>query len=526
MVGSAAPAGAGAATAVAPKPASAPKPAASRPPATAAAPATASSATEQTLTFGRFGTISLYHRTPHPPHVVLFVSGDGGWNQGVVDMARELAAMDALVVGVNITHYLRELEAASDKCSYPASDFEALSQFVQKELDYPRYVTPVLVGYSSGATLVYAILVQAPATTFRGAISLGFCPDLPLVKPFCPGSGLTWGPGPRGKGYSFNPAKHLETPWIALQGLIDQVCDPGQTEAFVGKTPGAEIVKLPKVGHGYAVPRNWLPQFKASFLKVLAAPTADPTRVAPETAAEGAPPAPGQAEAPASAPEPAEQPVPGAPAAEPSADADFAELPLIEVPATGPPRDAIAVHLTGDGGWGVTDKGLSRELAAAGVPVVGWNSLQYYWKRRSPDEAADDLTRILRHYLTAWNKQQAVLIGYSFGADVLPFLVNRLPPDLHERVPLIVLLGPSERASFEFHIGSWLGRDDKTARPVAPEIEKISGVKIYCFHGEGDKDAICASLDPARVTSVVTGGGHRIGGNYEGIAQEIIKALP
>jgi type IV secretory pathway VirJ component len=194
-------------------------------------------AAEETLQFGRFGTLTLYHPSAQPSAVVLFVSGDGGWNQGVVEMARELATLDALVVGIDISHYLKQLGAAADKCSYPAADFEALSQFIQNKLNFPHYLTPVLVGYSSGATLVYATLVQAPTNTFLGAISLGFCPDLLLSKPLCKGSGLAWQAGPQGKGYSFLPAKDLPMPWIAFQGTIDQVCDPaasheGAVDAF------------------------------------------------------------------------------------------------------------------------------------------------------------------------------------------------------------------------------------------------------------------------------------------------------
>ena len=32
---------------------------------------------------------------------------------------------------------------------------------------FPKYITPILVGYSSGATLAYATLVQAPVGTFQ-----------------------------------------------------------------------------------------------------------------------------------------------------------------------------------------------------------------------------------------------------------------------------------------------------------------------------------------------------------------------
>ena len=39
---------------------------------------------------------------------------------------------------------------------------------------------------------------------------MGFCPDLPLTKPFCKGSGLEWTAGPKGKGFNFLPARTLE----------------------------------------------------------------------------------------------------------------------------------------------------------------------------------------------------------------------------------------------------------------------------------------------------------------------------
>ena len=69
----------------------------------------------ESLVFGRFGSVALYRDSPHPSRRVLFISGDGGWNLGVVDMARALASLDSLVVGVDITHYLKELAASEVK---------------------------------------------------------------------------------------------------------------------------------------------------------------------------------------------------------------------------------------------------------------------------------------------------------------------------------------------------------------------------------------------------------------------------
>ncbi|OGP82123.1 MAG: hypothetical protein A2Y95_01725 [Deltaproteobacteria bacterium RBG_13_65_10] len=444
-----------------------------------------SRATEETLTFSRFGTITLYRPTPHPAHVVLFVSGDGGWNKGVVDMARELARLDALVVGIDIRHYLHALAAAREECSYPAADFEALSQYLQKKLDFPSYTPPVLVGYSSGATLVYATLVQAPPNTFLGAISLGFCPDLLITKPFCKGNALAWKAGPRGKGVIFLPAKKLESPWIAFQGTIDQVCDPASTESYVKKVSHAKLVVLPKVGHGFSVPRNWLPQFKTAFLEVTSSP--QPSRAGEK--------------------------------------GDLAGLPLVVIRPKGTSEDPdlLAVILSGDGGWASIDRELGKVLAGEGFPVVGLNSLQYFWKQRDPDGASRDLERILRHYLAVWNKKKAILIGYSRGADVLPFMANRLPEDLLDQVSVIALLGPERSVQFKFHVTDWLGGGGgKNALPTLPEVQKLRGKKILCFYGIKEKDSLCPALDKDLAKSYGMPGAHHLGGKYGELAKIIL----
>jgi type IV secretory pathway VirJ component len=439
----------------------------------------------ETLQFGRFGTVNLYRKSPHPSRVVLFVSGDGGWNLGVVDMAKALCTLDALVVGIDIIHYIKELESSGERCSYPASDFEMLSKFVQKKLNFSHYVLPVLVGYSSGATLVYGALVQAPPNTFRGAISLGFCPDLFLTKPLCRGNGLEWKPGPKGKGYSFLPAKELQSPWIGFQGTIDQVCDPVSTEAYVKQVKGGEIVLLPKVGHGFSVQRNWMPQFRNTFLRLV---EQQKKLSSPDTG-------------------------------------ELKDLPLVEVRGREDAgTEVFAVIVSGDGGWAGLDRELAAVLSAKGLSVVGLNSLQYFWTRRTPEGAAKDLERILKHYSAAWNKKKVILIGYSLGADVLPFMANRLPYEMRNQVHLIALLGPGRRVDFEFHLTDWVGGSSGSgALPILPEAEKLRGIKLLCFCGEEEKDTLCRELDPGLAKVIVLSGGHHFGGNYAAIAEAILK---
>jgi type IV secretory pathway VirJ component len=418
---------------------------------------------------------------------VLFISGDGGWNLGVVDMARELAGLNALVVGVDIRHYLRSLETSQEKCVYPAGDFEALGQFVQKKLGYRQFHRPVLVGYSSGATLAYATLVQGPPGTFAGAVSLGFCPDLMLRKTMCKGNGLSLKTDPK-LGQIFDPASRLADPWVALHGDQDQDCSPDAAAAFVGKVAGASLVSLPKVGHGFSVPRNWMPQFKAAF-----------TRFA--------------------------RPMPNASADKETgpATARLDDLPLVEVAAS-QPGDTLAILLTGDGGWAGLDKELSATLASRGIPVIGWDSLRYYWTPRTPDAAARDLARILAHYQTALKRNKFILIGYSFGADVLPFLARRLPGEMKTHIERVVLLGPSTHAHFEFKFTDWLGGADE-GPDVLSEVAQLTGTPLLCLHGSDDaRDSLCARLGAGMGSSIALPGGHHFDGDYAGLARLILES--
>ncbi|HEY0720867.1 MAG TPA: AcvB/VirJ family lysyl-phosphatidylglycerol hydrolase [Gammaproteobacteria bacterium] len=445
--------------------------------------------TEATLAVPRFGTVHLYQPATAPKHVALFISGDGGWNLGVVGMARALTELQTLVVGIDINHYLQSLARSNSRCDYAAADFEALSQQVQQKLGLPDYEKPVLVGYSSGATLAYAVAVEAPPGTFRGALSLGFTSDLPLQRPLCAGNGLRHVPLAKGVGINFLPAPELQTPWLVLQGDIDQVAYPRQTQAFAAQIPAARVIVLPKVGHGFSVERHWRPQFREAFLQLA------------EQGGEQAP----------------------------SPDNPLHELPLVEVPAAAqaPASDLLAILLTGDGGWAGLDRGMAGEFARAGVPVVGLNSLRYFWKPRDATTTASDVARIARHYLAAWHKQRLLLIGYSFGANVLPFVVERLPVDLRQRVALVALLGPEPNATFEFHLSEWMGGlFAHDGEPILPVLERLHGVPpMLCIHGSEEAHSLCRGLDAALATSIELKGAHHFDGDFAGLARLILHAL-
>jgi type IV secretory pathway VirJ component len=442
----------------------------------------------QTMTFGPFGQVAIYKSAPEPSNFLIFISGDGGWNLGVVDMAKELSTLDATVVGVDITHYLRVAQTAPGASFYAASDFQNLAQAVQKRLGFTRYHRPILAGFSSGATLVYGVLGQSPAGIFSGGLGLGFCPDLKTQKPLSKGSGLSAVADPK-LGFIYQPMT-LKAPFLALQGGQDETCLPAATNAFATQTSGMAVINLPKVGHGFSVPANWMPQLRTAFSRLAADTTPAQARLAS-----------------------------GAPATSISISAAL-DLPLTIVPATGPARQTFAVMFSGDGGWSGLDQEMADGLARRGIPVVGWNSLSYFWTKRTPEEAASALNTVIEHYATAWSRPQVTLVGYSFGADPLPFLVNRLPPATRAKVRLVTLMGPEGTAEFEFQPGDWLGVSGASL-PTKPEIARMIGVKLLCVYGADETDSLCPTLPRAEAEALTMPGGHHFSGKYDDIAAAV-----
>ena len=213
--------------------------------------------------------------------------------------------------------------------------------------------------------------------------------------------------------------------------------------------------------------------------------------------------------------------VPQAELAAPPAQLDG--LPVIEVPVAQAGK-RFAVLLSGDGGWAGIDKSLGAALAAQGVPVAGFDSLRYFWGPRTPEELAADLDRIIRYYAAHWSRSEVLLVGYSQGADVLPFALNRLPAATRAKVRLTALLGPGQKASFEFHLTNWIGPSGD--RPIAPEALKLSAASTLCIYGAAEKDSLCPELAPEHARAVALTGGHHFGGDYAALAALIVDAIP
>jgi type IV secretory pathway VirJ component len=208
-----------------------------------------------------------------------------------------------------------------------------------------------------------------------------------------------------------------------------------------------------------------------------------------------------------------------------TSDDDVSDLPLIELPAAHP-NGLMAIVISGDGGWRDLDKTIAQALQKDGVSVIGWDSLRYFWSEKPPAQTSRDLARVMQTYGARWNAQHVALVGYSFGADVMPFAYNRLPEAQRAKVSLIALLGFAPDADFQIRVGGWLGMpaSDKALK-VRPELTKVPPAIVQCFYGANEEDTLCPALEKTGIEVIRTSGDHHFGGDYSALEKRILNAF-
>ena len=449
---------------------------------------------ERMLRLPIVGDATVYLPSVRPDRAILFVSGDDGWGRGVVDMARRAAAdVSAAVAGLSYPALRKAAQTRRGSCWYPAGDLEVIGQSLEKQLSFPEYSKPVLLGYSSGATLVYAALA-ASSESFSGGMSLGFCPDLDKVPPICRHDALRPTYDTRRRQASLPPVEGISGHWEILQGALDRACPPESTHAFARGIRGAHVSLLEGVGHGFGNPARWGAAFDDGLAEI--------ARVADADAAASKGPR-------------------GSVDAALERDLDALGLPLI-LRLVERPR-AMHLFISGDGGWSSLDKTLVDTLAEHGVSTVAINTLKYFWSEKSPDQVAADLERLVR--ICRRDGLPLFAGGYSFGAEVVPVIVDRA--EFKDVFRGLVLISPGPHASFEVSVLDWLRKKEKpTPYGVLEHARALRSLPIFCSAGEKDEESICADLrgEANRVVALLPGS-HHYSGEYEKLADRIAEFL-
>lgn len=197
-------------------------------------------------------------------------------------------------------------------------------------------------------------------------------------------------------------------------------------------------------------------------------------------------------------------------------------LPILELPAESS-SSYFVLLFSGDGGWKPIDQSIAQNLNNKKVPVVALNIMKYLWNEKTPLQIAKDLEKLIDTYLRKWNKKSVVIVGYSMGAEVLPFALNQTNIYYLDKIQNLILIAPSQKTIFKIKLMNYIS-DGNEGQEVFPEIKKLKIGKMYCICDDKKYSLCQLNLNGIMENSILRGG-HHFDGDYSALNKLINQNL-
>lgn len=403
-----------------------------------------------------------------PAAMVVLLSDAGGWTQKEQAIADTLSGDKSVVIGIDLKAYLASLAKDDGDCIYTVSDIESLSQQIQRAVGSDAYQLPIIAGVGAGGAMALAIAAQTPPATIGQTLAVDPQEGIALDKQLC------------------TPADKVKKGDRMVYGLTDGAL-PDPISVVFTQAASAE---------------------GRSHVAALVAKHADITQEDSDDDAYTT----------------LSDHLTDLIESESDAGNPFG-LPLTVLDAK-PTRDTMAVIYSGDGGWRDIDKEVGDVLQQEGVPVVGFDSLHYFWSERDPQATADDLAKVMSYYRKHWNVRNVLLIGYSFGADILPRTFNLLPAGERAHVRQVTLMALSHVVDYKISVLGWLGAsgEGQGGDPL-DDIKRIDPSLVQCIYGTDEEDDACPELKGTGVDVIGIDGGHHFDEDYPALTRRVLDAL-
>lgn len=205
-------------------------------------------------------------------------------------------------------------------------------------------------------------------------------------------------------------------------------------------------------------------------------------------------------------------------------DAIGQSLPIIQM--DGKSDKPFVFMVSGDGG----SKGFTLSLANAihgkGYSLALMDAKTYFWSKKTPEETTSAIAAYVAKQLAADRNRKWIIAGYSFGADIAPFVVNRLPDTLKQRLQNVILLSPSTSTDFEIHLSDMLGIGKKRSMDVIQEINKLTAENVVLLRGKDEDTFPVGNIKLTRFRFDALKGDHHFGGDYNAVADHITASIP
>ena len=159
-------------------------------------------------------------------------------------------------------------------------------------------------------------------------------------------------------------------------------------------------------------------------------------------------------------------------------------------------------------------------LNKQGYAVIGLNAKEYFWKKKKPQEAANAIEAAINESNREWKKKNIVLIGYSFGADVAPFMLTHFSPGVSGKIVHLILLSPSTKTDFEIHVLQMLGWGKDAGESVPGEINKVL-LPVTVITGDDENEFPFTELKIKNKKLIKMPGGHHYDGDISALCKQI-----
>ncbi|HEY0597842.1 AcvB/VirJ family lysyl-phosphatidylglycerol hydrolase [Sphingopyxis sp.] len=199
----------------------------------------------------------------------------------------------------------------------------------------------------------------------------------------------------------------------------------------------------------------------------------------------------------------------------------FRDMPAANAGAA---RPAI-VMLSGDMGnrTGMTPK-IAARLHARGYAIVTVNSLTYFSPRRTAQDAAQLIRTAMARAMMLGKTDHVVLIGQSFGADMLHAGLAQFPAGDRRPIRAVVLVVPGEDIIFRASPIELAGFETPDQR-ASPTASRLNWVPVTCIRGIKEAHSLCPELQMPNVRRITLPGGHKLNSDSRALEAAILPAI-
>ncbi len=201
-------------------------------------------------------------------------------------------------------------------------------------------------------------------------------------------------------------------------------------------------------------------------------------------------------------------------------------------PSDRPVARPLVLVLSGEGGWRAFDIQLAKWLSDDGYWVGGIDCMKYFWK---PQDDRAQLAKDVSSFAAALKRTshaaagtRVILAGFSFGADLAPWIAGAAPPELP--VASLLMIGPDLTGSLEARVTEILGfKPSGHTFDTAKALAESRAVPVLFVHGGKDDNSSAPQLHQAfagpKRLAVIAGATHHFAGHEQELRTAILDGL-